>query len=152
MQIPADGFDQMLSLTRNFMVALTGVSAVIVVMITAVFTHLIAGFFGAEGTVKKVMSAFSYAYIIPVIGALLSAVVGLVAGLDSVSFGPAMILGTDQIGTPLYSILSSLDIFTLWYIGVSIFSIKTIEEISTTKASICVLIPYIVGLVIGIVL
>jgi len=151
MKIPTDGFDSMLEATRYFTLAISGISAVIAVVITSVIAHLIAGFFGSEGTVKKVMSAFSYAYIVPLMGALLGAVVSVLAGIDYVSFGPAMILGSDQIATPLYSILGAFDIFSLWYLGITILIIKMIEEISITKASICVLIPYLAGIAINII-
>lgn len=151
MKIPSDGFDGMLATTRYFTIAVSGLSAVVAVALTSVISHLIAGFFGSEGTVKKVMSAFSYAYIIPLSGAILGAVVSVLAGIDYVSFGPAMILGVEQMGTPMYSLLAALDIFSLWYVGISILCIKKIEEISVAKASICVLIPYMAGIIINII-
>jgi hypothetical protein len=149
--IPADGFESVLKTIKTYTVAAAGVTMAISILIKGVIAHLLAGFFGSEGTAKKVISGVAYAYIIIIVGGLLGAVIAKVAGLSYLTFSPAMIMGADQIGTPIYSILSAFDIFAVWYLGASAVALRIIEKISMPKAIFCVSLPYIVSIGISVV-
>ncbi|MDK2867184.1 MAG: hypothetical protein PWP38_1499 [Clostridiales bacterium] len=149
--IPADGFESMLKTITTYTIAVAGVTMAVSILIKGVVTHLLAGFFGSEGTAKKVISGIAYAYMIVIAGSLLGALVAKVAGLSYLTFSPAMIMGADQMGTPLYTIMSAFDIFSIWYLGASAVAVRVIEKISMPKAIFCVVLPYVLSISVSVV-
>ena len=150
--VPSDGFDSLLKSMTLYTVAAAGITSVIALVIKGVVTQLISGFFSSEGSAKKIISSFLYAYIIVTIGTFIGALLSKVTGIGLVTFSPAMILGMDQLGTPLYTVLSAFEIFTLWYLWLSAVAVKIIKGISFPKALLCVLLPYIVAIVASVIM
>ncbi|MBS7527310.1 YIP1 family protein [Fusibacter paucivorans] len=144
--IPADGFESMLKAITTYTIGAAGITMAVSILIKGVVTHLLAGFFGSDGTAKKVISGIAYAYMIVIVGSLLGSLIAKVAGLSYLTFSPAMIMGADQIGTPLYTIMSAFDIFSIWYLGASAVAVRVIEKISMPKAIFCVALPYVLSI------
>lgn len=144
--IPSDGFESILASIRIFTVLISGVSVAIALVIKGVVTNLIAGFFSSEGTFKRTISSFIYAYGVVLVGSFIGTIASMVTGVGLINFSPAMVLGAEAIGTPLYTLLSAFDIFALWYLWLSALGLQVVKKLSLPKALICVLVPYVIAI------
>ncbi len=113
-------------------------------IIKAAFAHGLSILFGGAGRFKQTFAVVVYAYLITVLGVILRSIIIFFTGNAMISFSPALFFGTPDTTSIAYMIASSLDIFNLWYLGVSIIGIKIIHEITTAKAAAVVLIPWVI--------
>lgn len=150
-QVPLDGFTALSQKIAMFTVLGSGLGVAIGAIITSLITHGVSTFFGGEGSVKKVFSATLYIYFIPLLGSALAGLIGLALNIDILTFSPAVLLDATQVGKPLYSFLSTFDLFNLWKLGLMILAVKTIESITLKKASTVVIVLTLLGLALQIV-
>lgn len=127
------------------MAGFAGASLVLAVFILGkgLVTHAICGLTGGEGTLKTTVSVIVYSYFIVILGSILSGILIALTGDMTISFSPAMFLSSDSIASPLYTAMSYLNIFTLWYLAVSIIGIKRVQKLSTMRSAIAVVLPYL---------
>lgn len=150
-QIPLDGFVGLSHTMATVSVIFSGLGIILISFISALILHGISTFVGGEGSVKKIWSASLYIYFIPLLGSTIAGLVSMALNLDFLTFSPAILLNSDQIGKPLYALLSTFDVFNIWKIGIMIIAVKSIEAFSTKKASIIVIGITVLGLLFQIV-
>lgn len=107
-------------------------------------SHLISIMFSGEGKIGSTVSLMLNAYLIPMFGTLLALPMMLITQNGAFSFSPAILLPITKFGTPIFNTLSTLNIFTIWYLVVSVMGIKKIHNLETWKAVIIVLVPFVV--------
>jgi hypothetical protein len=106
--------------------------------IKSVVVHVIAKITKGVGTFKASLSAVGYAYLIMLFGEGIRTIISLITQNAFVLTSPAVFLGDEQFGTPLYTIMSSLDIFSIWYLVVGSIGIAYVHKISRKKSSFIV--------------
>ncbi len=104
---------------------------------------------GGKGKVKSCISVVLNAYMIMVFGQVLRMVIVLATGNPYFSFSPAMFLPMGQETTALFSLLSALDLFVVWYLAVSMMGIQRVQKLSTLKAFVAVFGPWLMMLAFG---
>ncbi len=106
-------------------------------------SQLFSLIFSGKGTFGTTVSLVLNAYIIQMLGTVISLPIILMTQNAGFSFSPALLLPITKYGTPFYATLSALNIFTIWYLVVSVIGIKKIHEVSTWKAAVIALAPFI---------
>ncbi len=104
--------------------------------------HLLSLVFSGEGKYGSTVSLMLNAYMIPTLGTLISLPLMLITQNGAFSFSPAILLPLSKFGTPIYSTLAALNIFTIWYLAVTIVGIKRIHNVATWKAAFAVILPF----------
>lgn len=144
--IPADGMMGIARVTAYVTLVMAGFVTVVMVLVKTLFVRGLATFFGGEGSFKTIFSGLLYSYMIVIAGGLLYAVIVKITGLTQLTFSPAMFIS--QSGQPaFYQLLSSFDVFSLWYLSVSVIAIGIIEKISLKKAIVCSFVPFLISVV-----
>lgn len=118
-------------------------------LIKGLVSHLFSLMFGGEGKVDASVSVVLNAYMIVMLGSLLSLPIVVLTQNPVFSFSAAVFLPTADAAKPLYTLLSSLNVFTIWYLIVSIMGFKKVHKYSTMKASLAVIIPFILMLLVS---
>lgn len=113
-------------------------------MFKGAISHLLSIPFSGKGSFGATVSLVLNAYIIQMIGTLISLPIIVITQNAAFSFSPALLLPLAKFGTPLYTTLSTLNIFTIWYLVVSVMGIKKVHEVSTWKAAVIALAPFII--------
>ena len=112
-------------------------------MFKGAVSHLLSILFSGKGSFGSTVSLVLNAYIIQMIGTAIALPIVLLTQNIGFSFSPAIILSADKIGTPIFSTLSAFNVFTIWYLAVTVIGIKKIHEVSTWKAAVIALFPFI---------
>ncbi|GAU76192.1 Yip1 family protein [Fusibacter sp. 3D3] len=149
--IPLDGLKGMSENIAKGTVLLSGVGVVVGTFIMALITHGISTFFSGEGSIKKIFSASLYIYFIPLVGSAIAGLIAMALSLDVLTFSPAVLLDINQLGKPLYTLLTAFDIFNIWKLAIMIMAVKSIEALSTKKATIIIMSITVIGLLFQIV-
>jgi hypothetical protein len=118
-------------------------------LLTLIFLLIIAGvlliahrMFGGEGDFKQAFSVLTYASYVTVIEGLIRTIIlmakgGMVSGLDMATLvrsNPAFLV--DQKDHPvLFSLFSSIDIFTIWYVVLLVIGFAAISKLSRKKSA-----------------
>jgi len=118
------------------------------ILIKSLVTYGIAHIFEGKAKFKTTFSVIIFAYFINVLGEIIRSIIGLLTRSYLVTTSPALFLSQSDVNTPMFTLLSNLDIFSLWYLGVSVIGISIIHKISKVKAAVAVLLPW--GIMIGI--
>lgn len=136
--------------TKETMSGLTQVTMYITMLVLplapvvkGLVSHLLSILFSGKGTMGSTVSLMLNAYIIQMVGTLISLPIMLMTQNALFSFSPALLLPVEKMATPLFSTLASLNIFTIWYMIVSVMGIKKIHEVATWKAVVITLLPFI---------
>lgn len=133
-------------MTAGYMQVLMYVG-IVVMPLTSLFkgmiSHFISLMMGGEGKLSESVSVVVNAYVIQVLGMLLSLPVILLTKNAAFTFSAAVLLPMSKYGTPIYTTASSLSIFTIWYLTVSVMGFKKIHNYSTGKALIAILLPFL---------
>lgn len=111
-------------------------------LIKGLVAHLFSIMFGGEGKVGTSVSVVLNSYMIVMLGTLLALPIVMLTQNPLFTFSPAVLLPNSQMGQPLYTVLASLNVFTIWYLVISIIGFKKVHKYSTIKASLAVLIPF----------
>ena len=59
-----------------------------------------------------------------------------------VTMSLAAVVPNLEINTPLYILLASFDVFTIWYLMVSVVGISVVHKISKGKATVVAVSPW----------
>jgi hypothetical protein len=111
--------------------------------------------FGGEGTYKQAFSATLYAWMPMLLAGIVGTVVVLVRGglIDPqamqtlVKSNPAFLVDIKEQPI-LFSLLSSLDIFTIWYLILLVIGFAALSRLSKTKVAVIVISLWLVTVVI----
>lgn len=111
-------------------------------LIKGLVAHLFSIMFSGEGKVNASVSVVLNSYMIAMLGSLLALPIIIMTKNPMFTFSPAVLLPAADMGKPIYTALATLNIFTIWYLVVSIIGFKKVHKYSTIKASLAVLIPF----------
>jgi len=131
-----------------FISGLVGVAIapLLITFFKSFITHGIIQLMDGKGKFKKTFSVIIFSYFINVFGEIIRTIIGLLTGRYMITTSMAVFLPDSAINTPLFNLLSGLDVFSIWYLIVSIVGIGIIHKLSKGKASIAVLLPWIIML------
>jgi len=117
-----------------------GIIGALIPFLIAFIYHIIVMFMSKTGY-KKTLAVYLFAGIISQIGAILSGILTRITG-TAFSFSPAMFI--DQTTSPMmYSLLSIVNIFTIWSMIVLYIGFKETHEMKSKEASIVVGVPVV---------
>jgi Yip1-like protein len=119
---------------------------------TAVMTAVLAAFYlflanillGGATNFKRMMAAMSHIGMVNILGSLIRIPLMLARGTSHVSLSPAVFLPEEAQKTFLFNLLSQLDVFSIWMIGLSILAIAVMAGVPTRKASVAVIVLWVV--------
>jgi hypothetical protein len=104
---------------------------------------------GGEGKFKSTLGVVVNAYFIMLLGQLVRMIIVLMTKDPYFSFSAALLLGSGSETSSLFSVLSAIDIFSLWYLGVSMIGIQKLHNLSTVKAFAAVFGPWLMVIAFG---
>ena len=110
----------------------------------------LATLLNGSGKLKSTIGVVMNAYVIMLIGQVIRMVIVLATGNPYFSVSPAIFLPAGQETTSLFSLLSAMDLFAVWYLGVSMIGIKMVHEFSTLKAFLVTFGPWLMMLALGV--
>jgi hypothetical protein len=93
---------------------------------------------------KKMMAAVAHVSLIGILSSIIRVPLILAKGTSDVTLSPAAFLPVEQHTTFFYHLLSQLDIFAIWMLGLSALAISVIAGVPTRKATTAVVILWIV--------
>lgn len=134
------------AMTEGYMQVLMYVG-ILVMPLTSLFkgmiSHFISLMMGGEGKLSESVSVVVNAYVIQLLGMLLSLPIILMTKNAAFTFSAAVLLPMTKYGTPIYTTASAISVFTIWYLALSVMGFKKVHNYSTGKAMIAILIPFL---------
>jgi len=126
---------------------------VIVFFVVALVFFFIANFIlGGEGRFNRMLSIYAHASLVMLPASIVKIPLAIAKKSMSVQTSPAVFLSPEAEGTALFSFLSSFDIFTIWTIILISLGISVLYKFSLKKASIMVVIPWFIYIIIKVVM
>lgn len=147
MNLPPEQIEAAKEAASGFVTAMMYVGIVVApigAIFKGAFAKLLSILFSGKATLGQTVSLVLNAYMIQVLGSIISLPIMLITQNAAFSFSPAILLPMSKFGTPLFTTLSYLNIFSIWYLAVTVIGIKKIHEVSTWKAAFITLIPLII--------
>lgn len=120
-----------------------------VLAVKGLVVHVFMLLFNGKGTVRQSMAVVANAYMVMVISAVVKVPIVMLTGNYGVTFSPALFLSREAMFSPWYTALANLDVFVLWYLGLSILGVSIVHKTSKMKAALAVLVPYFVMISFG---
>jgi hypothetical protein len=114
------------------------VMPIVYVIITAIFYLVGSVFLGGDTTFKKLLSAFTWASMIGILGIIVKLPLVFAKNNAKISLSPALIMPADSMDGMFYKILSNLDFFSIWYLAVFAIGFSALYKFSRTKSYITV--------------
>ncbi|MEA1975499.1 MAG: YIP1 family protein [Bacillota bacterium] len=124
---------------------------VIVPIIKGMLVYGIALINNGKGKLKETVSVFIYSYFIIMLGQVILAVLKVITGNLYITLSPAVFFKTLEVNSFMNVFLSYFDVFTIIYLAVTVIGVKIIHKLSIRKATIAVLVPSIIYLLLTIV-
>jgi len=112
----------------------------IVPIIKGMIVHGVSLINNGKGKLKATISVFVYSYFVVALGQIILAILKMITGNAYLTLSPAVFFSLES-NKLLLSLLSYFDIFVVIYLVVTIIGIKIVQELTTSKAAIAVLIP-----------
>ena len=147
--VPEEQLQQSLEMMEKF--GFLGViSTPVVVLVTSLIivgiSYLVVSVMAEEARFKKYFTLYLYSSIVVSVGILLGTLITRMKGLDNVrsvadasaSFGPAVLVSFDQ--KILHAILSSFDVFYVWFYALMAIGVSYIFKMSS-RAAMVVVVP-----------
>lgn len=113
-----------------------------VVLFKGLITHGITRLFDGKGKMKQSFSVMAFSYFIVVFGEIIRTIIGLLTGSYLVTTSLASVIPNLEFNTPLYNLLAQFDVFSIWYLIVSMIGISIVHKISKGKAAVAVFAPW----------
>lgn len=144
-EVPPDQLQTFVNVTMVSSVLGMIATSVIAPFVKGSFSHLISMAYSSQTTYKRSLSVVAYAYVIILLGMLIRIPLALMTKNYLFSFSPAAFLPVAAQTSALYSFLSIFDVFTLWYLVISVIGFKTVHRLPTGKAVVVVLVPFVLS-------
>ncbi|WP_430883928.1 Yip1 family protein [Fusibacter sp. JL216-2] len=103
-----------------------------------------------RGKLKSTMGVVMNAYLIMLIGQFMRMVMVLASGNPYFSISPAMLLEVGQETSQLFTVLSAVDLFAIWYLFVTMIGVKQVHGFSQSKAFLVAFGPFLMMLGLGV--
>lgn len=124
------------------------VTPIVIWVFKSFLTNGLASVFGGDGNFKNAFSVISHAFIPVLLGQVIVTIISLIIGKFDVLINFAVLLPESMTGGLLYSILSQIDIFIIWYQILAIIGISQVYGIPRKKSALAVLLPWITWILI----
>ncbi len=118
------------------------------IFFSAIFYFVGSVILGGDSTFKKVFSIWTWTSVVSSLGALVKLPLIIVKKSPMVTLSPALFLKGEQIGTPLFAVLSGFDFFSVWSIVIFAIGFSIIYKFSRAKAFTTVGILWIIWIAI----
>lgn len=162
-EIPQEQLDKQIQMMKKIRTPLTVAGAIVLPLGLCLLTLFPWAAFRLQGSdvdYARALSATLHAFLPMVVAALLS--IPVILSRTSIGYADirtggylksnlAAVLGNEQTGAPLYALLSSLDVFSLWMWALLILGYREVAQVSTAKAATTMAVLWVifVGLKIG---
>jgi len=100
--------------------------------------HLLAKAFKGTGRLKAALSVVGYAYLILLLGEGIRTIIALLTENYLVMTSLALFLPEIDIGSPLFSFLGSIDVFSIWYLVIVTIGLSHTHKINKDRSGIIV--------------
>jgi len=110
--------------------------------------HGIAMLSNGKAKLKTSLSVLVYSYFIVALGQLIGAFLKSMTGNVYLTLSPAVFFNNLEATSIQFALLSYFDMFTIGYLVVSIIGIRLVHELNYKKASMAVLLPSLMYLLI----
>lgn len=116
-------------------------SALINPVFKGLLVHGIVLLQGGKAKMKATISTLVYSYFIIGLGQFILTFIKNFTGNAYLTLSPALFLRSIEPLSVTYAVLSYFDVFTIGYLIISIIGIKVVHEVNYRKASMAVLLP-----------
>ena len=132
--------DQVIQLGLIMGVVFSGLIIAIMPLVGALIYHVICMLMGKTGF-GKTLTVILHAMLIPIAGSIIIYIVKATADIDLL-FSPLMFLDVTTMSAIAISLLSLIDVFTIWYMVVLFIGFKIVHELSQKEAIILIAVPF----------
>ena len=142
---------QMTHKLRYLMVLGGFIMYAVILFIQALLLFVIAWIFKAQLTYGKALRLIIYCMIISIIGALVNTALVYFHGIDnltgvydSMRIGLNRLTTVEQVGAPLYTFLSNINPFEIWYVILLVIGVKIFTDSAWSKALLISIIFWLI--------
>lgn len=131
----------------------TPLGAIIMLLVSALICFAIFRIMGGEGKFKAYLSVVSHANVITVLYTLLLIPITYITGtlnLTSSITSLSTLVSKDAVSPMLYSILNSLDLFSIWYYIVAAIGMTAVSKLKKKNVYIVVAVLFVISTIITI--
>lgn len=131
----------------------TPLGAVIMLLVSALICFAIFRIMGGEGKFKAYLSVVSHANVITVLYTLLLIPITYITGtlnLGSSITSLSTLVSKDAVSPILYSILNSIDLFSIWYYIVAAIGMAAVSKLKKRNVYIVVAVLFVISTIITI--
>ena len=114
--------------------------------------HLLAKIFKGTGQFKGALSVVAYSYFILLLGEAIRTIIALLTKNYFVLTSLALFLPESDMGKPLFTLLGSLDVFSIWYLTVLTIGLSYTHKLEAKKSGIIVFGSWAMMIVISVLL
>jgi hypothetical protein len=123
-------------------------SALVNPVFKGMLVHGIAMLRNGKGKLKTSLSVLVYSYFIVTLGQLITGILKVITGNIYLNLSPTVFFSNLEATSVQFAILSYFDLFTIGYLIVSIIGIRIVHEFNYKKATMAVLLPSLIYLLI----
>ena len=143
------------SLPNSIIYGLIGgpVETIIMMLVSALICFAIFRIMGGEGKIKAYLSVVSHASVITVLYTLLLIPITYITGtlnLTSSITSLSTLVSKDAVSPVIYSILNSLDLFSIWYYIVAAIGMAAVSKLKKRNVYIVVAVLFVISTIITI--
>jgi len=129
--------------------AIIVIMPIVFVIITAIFYLVGSVFLGGDTTFKKLLSAFTWASLISILGMIVKLPLVFAKSNPNISLSPALILPSGMMDSTFYKVVSKLDFFSIWYLAVFAIGFSILYKFSRTKSYVAVFGLWVLWIVVS---
>jgi hypothetical protein len=127
-------------------------SSLISSLLVLVSTPLIKGFFvqaiiqlfKVQKSLKLTIAVITRSYFVVLLGELILTPAKLFFENSSFKLSLNLFFKSPNVSSPIFSVLAMLDLFTIWYLFLSIYGLIKVHNIKLSEASISILAPFFI--------
>jgi hypothetical protein len=131
----------------------TPIGVIVMMLISALVCFAIFRIMGGEGKFKAYLSVVSHANVITVLYTLLLIPITYITGtmsLTSSITSLSTLVSKDAVSPVLYSILNSIDLFSIWYYVVAAIGMAAVSKLKKRNVYIVVAVLFVISTIIAI--
>jgi len=115
----------------------------VIIFFKGLVSHGIIQLFDGKGKFKASIAVVIFSYFIALFGEAIRTIIGLLVGNYMVTTSLAAVVSNLEITTPLYTLLAGFDVFSIWYLIVSMIGFSIVHRVSKSKAAVAIFVPWI---------
>lgn len=131
----------------------TPISVIIMMLLSALICFAVFRIMGGEGKYRAYLSVVSHASVITVLYTLLLIPISYITG--SLNLAPpvtslAALVSKDAVGPVIFGILSSLDLFSIWYYAVAAIGMAQVSKLKKKNVYIVMAVLFVISMLISV--